>query len=67
MFPFFDIGDRLIAEKITYRFIRPPERGDVIIFYPVEGIVPKRMFGQDVFIKRIIGLEGDSIEVIFPF
>lgn len=82
MYPFFDIGDRLIAEKITYRFLRlceiirwtvtrtvcfmgrPPQAGDVVIFHPVPGITPKRLFGEDVFIKRIVGLEGDSIEAM---
>jgi len=63
MYPFFDVGDRLIAEKITYRFIRHPQPGDVVIFHPVPGVTPKKLFGEDVFIKRIVALEGDEIEV----
>eukprot|EP00210_Caulerpa_lentillifera_P009002 g8592.t1 len=63
MYPYFDIGDRLIAEKITYRFLRSPQSGDVIIFHPADGAVPKKFFGEDVFIKRIVALAGDTVEV----
>lgn len=63
MFPTFDIGDRLIAEKLTYKFVRPPVAGDVIIFYPVAGVGQKSVFGDDVFIKRIVAVEGDTVEV----
>jgi len=66
MYPTFDIGDRLIAEKVTYRFNREPLRGDVIIFTPSEGVVKKAYFNpfsDNVFIKRIVATAGDTVEV----
>ncbi|MCK4781580.1 signal peptidase I [Candidatus Parcubacteria bacterium] len=51
---FFD-KDYLIVDEISYRF-RPPERGEVIIFnYPQN---PSQRF-----IKRIIGLPGETVEI----
>ena len=64
MYPTFDIGDRLVAEKITYRFKRPPAAEDVIIFHP-----PKQtgraggLFDDNVFIKRVVATEGDQVQV----
>lgn len=64
MFPTFDVGDRLVAEKITYRFQRPPKPGDVIIFHPTEGVGKGPGFLDDnVFIKRVVAVEGDTVEV----
>jgi signal peptidase I len=81
MFPLFEVGDRLIAEKVTYRFSRSPQVGDVVIFRPVEGVVPSRRGAADggdsplaallnaaagddnVFIKRVVAVEGDTVEV----
>jgi signal peptidase I len=63
MYPTFDVGDRLIAEKLTYRFSRPPAPGDVVIFHPVEGVGSKDLFGDNVFIKRVVAVEGDTVEV----
>ena len=40
MFPTFDIGDRFVAEKLTYRFSHSASRGDVIIFVPPVGVIP---------------------------
>ncbi len=48
--------ERLIANKISYRF-ESPERNEIIIFKPPIGI--KRNY-----IKRIIGIPGDKIEIV---
>ena len=55
MIPTLLVGDHLLVNKFLYRF-KEPERGDVIVFkYPDD---PSRNF-----IKRIIGVGGDTIEV----
>eukprot|EP01023_Acetabularia_acetabulum_P042701 TRINITY_DN4255_c0_g2_i2.p2 TRINITY_DN4255_c0_g2~~TRINITY_DN4255_c0_g2_i2.p2 ORF type:complete len:292 (-),score=35.02 TRINITY_DN4255_c0_g2_i2:153-1028(-) len=64
MYPTFDIGDRFIAEKLTYRFQRAPSRGDIVIFHPTKGVGRgASWFDDEVFIKRIVGIEGDKLEV----
>ena len=63
MFPTFDVGDRLIAEKITFRFIRPPAAGDVVIFHPPFSRGGGSFLEDDVFIKRVVAVEGDIVEV----
>ncbi len=53
MYPTFNNGDYLIVDEVSYR-LKEPQRGDVVIFkYPEN---PKRFF-----IKRIIGLPGETI------
>ena len=67
MFPTFDIGDRLVAEKITYRFKRGPQAGDIVIFHPPYNAYPEDNkpgpFSDDVFIKRVVAVAGDVVEV----
>jgi signal peptidase I len=55
MEPSFEDGDYLLVDEISYRFSEPA-RGDVIIFrYPGDR--------SQFFIKRIIGLPGETIEI----
>lgn len=60
MLPTLEIDDRLIVEKISYRF-RKPERGDVVVFSPTDAL--KEQNYKEAFIKRVIGLPGDVVEV----
>jgi len=68
MYPTLDVGDRLVAEKITYRFRRPPAAGDVVIFRPPgaaypDGVAPPSgPFTDDVFIKRVVAVGGDTVQ-----
>jgi signal peptidase I len=55
MEPTLHNNERLIANKISYRF-ETPERGEIIIFRPPLEI--KRNY-----IKRIVGIPGDKIEI----
>lgn len=55
MAPNFQNGDYLLVDELTYRF-RSPERGEVIVFrYPKSP--------STYFIKRIIGLPGETVEI----
>jgi signal peptidase I len=55
MAPTLLVGDHLLANKFIYR-LRDPVRGEIVIFkYPKD---PSKDF-----IKRVIGLPGDTIEI----
>jgi signal peptidase I len=56
MEPNFHDGQHIFANHIEY-FFRPLERGDVIVFEPPSAA------SRD-FIKRVIGLPGERVEVI---
>lgn len=55
MSPSYESRDRVVANKMTYKFSEP-QRNDVIIFYDV--------IFDDFLIKRIIGIRGDIIEIV---
>lgn len=54
MEPVFHDGDYLMVDEISYRF-RQPDRGEVVVFHPPSG--------QSFFIKRIIALPGERLEI----
>jgi len=55
MEPLLEDGERIVVNKFVYRF-RPIDRGDVVVFwYPRDPSVS--------FIKRVVGLPGDTVEI----
>ena len=48
-------GDHLIVDKISYRF-RDPKRYDIVVF-------PYRYAENTYYIKRIIGLPGETVQI----
>jgi signal peptidase I len=60
MLPTLQINDRLIIDKISYRF-NNPQRGDIVVFSPTEKLEQQNF--HDAFIKRVIGLPGDKVQV----
>lgn len=63
MEPTLAINDRLVVEKISYH-LNPPERGDIIVFWPPESLfADQEDKRKDAFIKRVIGVPGDTVEV----
>jgi len=55
MEPTLHTTQRVVVEKVTYRFFHGPRRGDIVIV---------DLPGQkDMLIKRVIGLAGETIEL----
>ncbi|WP_338022400.1 signal peptidase I [Argonema antarcticum] len=60
MLPTLQINDRLLIDKLIYRF-QKPQRGDIVVFSPTDTLIQQNL--KDAFIKRIIGLPGEKVEV----
>ena len=55
MLPLLEDSERIIVNKFVYRF-HPIQRGDVVVFwYPKDPSVS--------FIKRVVGLPGETVEL----
>jgi signal peptidase I len=55
MEPNLHTHQRVVVEKVTYRLFHGPRRGDIVVLD-----LPNQ---DDMLIKRVIGLPGDTIEV----
>eukprot|EP00927_Polykrikos_kofoidii_P038167 TRINITY_DN32467_c0_g1_i1.p1 TRINITY_DN32467_c0_g1~~TRINITY_DN32467_c0_g1_i1.p1 ORF type:complete len:358 (+),score=41.27 TRINITY_DN32467_c0_g1_i1:39-1112(+) len=65
MYPTFDIGERFAVEKVSHT-LRGFKRRDVIVFHPPQAfvqIVDGDRNHMSALVKRIVGLDGDVIEV----
>jgi signal peptidase I len=62
MLPTLAVGDRLIVEKLSY-YTHPPQRGDIIVFAPPPQLQAQGYLEEQAFIKRVIGVPGNTIEI----
>ncbi|HEY9735522.1 MAG TPA: signal peptidase I [Trichocoleus sp.] len=62
MEPTLQVNDRFIIDKASYRFA-DPQRGDVVTFQPTEGMLEQNPDLNDTFIKRVIGLPNERVEI----
>jgi signal peptidase I len=56
MIPTIEIGNRILADKLTFRFVRAPRAGDIVVFDDPNGQHPQ-------LIKRVIATQGQTVEV----
>ncbi|MFQ5523485.1 MAG: signal peptidase I [Acidimicrobiia bacterium] len=79
MVPTIQVNDRVMVNKLAYRF-GEPQRGDIVVFTDpaapdIEESIPEavirsvleaigvRTRGRDDLIKRVIGLPGETVEI----
>lgn len=55
MEPGLRVGDRVLVNKLAYRFGAGPRRGDVVVF---DG---SGYFGEADYVKRVVGVGGDHV------
>lgn len=62
MLPTLEVGDRVVVEKLSYRF-HPPQTGDIVVFHP-PAILQAVGYGADqAFIKRVIARPEQSVQI----
>ena len=64
---YVDSGDQLLVDKMSYHF-RKPSRGEVFVFSTagITGIVPPPGTKSQHYIKRLVGVPGDRLQVRPP-
>ena len=60
MMPTLEVGDRIVINKLAYSQ-GEPQRGDLALFSPTDEL--RRQEFTDMFLKRVIGLPGEEVEV----
>jgi signal peptidase I len=55
-------NDRILVNKFIYWF-RPPQRGEIVVFRVPPGIYQR---DKPIYIKRVVGLPGDIVEIRHP-
>ncbi len=58
MEPTLKISDRIIVDKLSLKW-RAPERGEMVVFHP-----PVTDHSGERWIKRVVGLPGDTVEIL---
>ncbi|MEM6451561.1 MAG: signal peptidase I [Cyanobacteria bacterium P01_D01_bin.105] len=62
MVPTLAVGDRILVEKVSYR-MRSPQRGEIVVFEPPPQLQAYGYSAQQAFIKRVIGVPGQTVQV----
>jgi len=58
MQPTLSVGERVLIYKLAYKFGHSPQRGDIVVFTP-----PAKVPHDTDYIKRIIGMPGEIVEI----
>ena len=61
MVPYFQTGEYVLTDKISYR-LRDPQRGDIIVFHAPETANCPKGTGCD-FIKRVLAVPGETVRI----
>lgn len=56
-------GESLLVSKISYE-VGDPDRFDIIVFYPKGRDDSKKLSEEEFYVKRIIGLPGETIQIV---
>lgn len=62
MEPTLTPGDRIVVEKLSYRF-RSPVSGDIVVFHTPLPLQAVGYAPEQAFIKRVIGVAGQTVAV----
>jgi len=58
MLPTIQLQDQVMVDKVFFKYFDQIKSGDIIVFHP-----PEAANSNDDFIKRVIGLPGDTIQI----
>lgn len=58
MVPTIQVGDQVIVDKFYFKYFDHLRPGDIIVFRP-----PPEAHSSENFIKRVVGLPGDKVEI----